>query len=155
MGDVYGFRGPPRNIVRLTRTSARRSPRARGKLGPSPSRSSMIDSAEAIEDTATCDVCGSSLLLRNRYALAEGWSLYVVCSESCLRVARRAQRRRLWGARWRGATRLAVVITLVAACVTPHEGPAHPRRAEASALAAVAADPAPPHLPTGWFGPEW
>jgi murein DD-endopeptidase MepM/ murein hydrolase activator NlpD len=117
----------------------------------------MIDSAEAIEDTATCDVCGSSLLLRNRYALAEGWSLYVVCSESCLRVARRAQRRRLWGARWRRAMRLAVVVTLVAACVTPHEGPARPRRAEAVAL-----EPAPPpqesgapRLPAGWFGPEW
>jgi murein DD-endopeptidase MepM/ murein hydrolase activator NlpD len=116
----------------------------------------MIDTSEAIEDTAACDVCGSSLLMRTRFVLAEGWSLDVVCSESCLRVARRARRRLLWRARWRRATTLAVAAALVIAWVTPHEGPARPRQASAAvAPLAPPSDSGPPPLPAGWFGPEW
>jgi murein DD-endopeptidase MepM/ murein hydrolase activator NlpD len=43
---------------------------------------------------------------------------------------------------------------LAGAVLTPHEGPPG-RRVARAAPARQAADPGPPALPDGWFGPEW
>jgi murein DD-endopeptidase MepM/ murein hydrolase activator NlpD len=57
--------------------------------------------------------------------------------------------------RWRRAKWLAFAGGLVGACLTPHEGRFRPARV-AKATHAPSQDTAgPPHLPPGWFGPEW
>ncbi|HEX8953347.1 MAG TPA: M23 family metallopeptidase [Polyangia bacterium] len=89
----------------------------------------------------------------HHYVHAAGSSLFALCSAECLRARQRAVAATRAAARRRNVKWLAVVTSLVAACVTPHDGPRalHPPR-KLVAQPAAPVDGAP--LP-GAFGPEW
>ena len=118
----------------------------------------MIDPEETRSDeperNAPCAVCGRALPT-TRYVNVERWAIIVVCSEGCLRNARREGRRARWSARRLYARRVAVTAVLAAAFLAPHTGPAGRRRLARAAPPARAPVPGPSALPAGWFGPEW
>src|SRR6185312_11148193 len=91
----------------------------------------MIDPEETRSDeperNAPCAVCGRALPT-TRYVNVERWAIIVVCSEGCLRNARREGRRARWSARRLYARRAAVTAVLAAAFLAPHTGPAGRRR---------------------------
>ncbi|HLK88289.1 MAG TPA: M23 family metallopeptidase [Polyangia bacterium] len=118
----------------------------------------MTDPEEAPWDVpethSLCGVCSRALLV-TRYVHVERWEVQLLCSQECLRSARRAGRRARWGARGRYLRRVGVTAVLVAAFIAPHTGPGGRRRLARAAPPAVAQDTGPPPLPAGWFGPQW
>lgn len=111
--------------------------------------------ADSIETTGVrgaCAWCEGPLKPRHFVRVARARML-TLCSEACLEARRRAERATAWRRRWRNTKVLVVVGSVVAACVTPHDGPPSLRR-----VRVAVARPRPPvdeaPLP-GAFGPEW
>lgn len=105
------------------------------------SPSSSNDAGEA------CAWCEAPLRGK-RYVQVVGASEWTLCSEQCLRAKRRDDALERVAVLRLRLKRLLVVASLVAACLTPHQGPPSPREPRP----VPAADLAP--LP-GSFGPEW
>jgi murein DD-endopeptidase MepM/ murein hydrolase activator NlpD len=114
----------------------------------------MIDFSDTNDGTAVCAVC-AGFLAGGRYALLEGWSVRLLCSEACFGAAVRERSKRRWAVRRRNAKRVAIALALVGTCLTPHEGPFRPARSKRAASVSSARVPGPPPLPAGWFGPDW
>ena len=86
----------------------------------------MIDSGDTIDPLDTyavdaCAACGVSLIGR-RYVQsnASGWASF--CSETCLRAAQVAQRKRRWRARRRAMKVGIIGVAVAGACLAPHQG---------------------------------
>ena len=110
--------------------------------------------ANSIEPTdvrGSCFWCGGELR-PHHFVEERGASLVMLCSEACVRDKRRVDASKRWQARRRTFKRLVVVTSLVAACVTPHDGPLVLRASHPIAARATTSPTAP--LP-GAFGPEW
>ncbi|MGZ3428738.1 MAG: M23 family metallopeptidase [Polyangia bacterium] len=89
----------------------------------------------------------------HHYVQAARSSVFVLCSEECLRAKLRADAAIRAKARRRNFKWFVIATSLVAACITPHDGPPSLRKARAIlAHPSAPADTAP--LP-GAFGPEW
>jgi len=112
----------------------------------------MIDAGDTIDRSDGCASCGASLAGR-RYLLLESALVRSVCSESCLREAQAASRKRRWRARRRAMKVLIIGLAVAGACLVPHQGPPGPQRP--ATATAPSGDHAAPSRPPGWFGPEW
>jgi murein DD-endopeptidase MepM/ murein hydrolase activator NlpD len=109
------------------------------------------NSIDTTNPRGACFWCEGALQPRH-FVQAAGSSLFVLCSEECLRAKLQTDAARRAAARRRNFKRLVVATALVAACITPHDGPPSLHRAVAAIKAASRDDTAP--LP-GAFGPEW
>jgi hypothetical protein len=105
----------------------------------------------------TTDVRGACFrcegpLAPHHFVQAAGASTLTLCSEECLRAKLRDDAAARAIARRRNLKRLVVVTSLVAACITPHQGPPSLHKA----VAIIKPPPLPPSAPLpGSFGPEW
>lgn len=114
----------------------------------------MIDTSDTIDGAAACAMCGGPLD-GGRYVSLAGWSsLYIFCSGTCVGSAARSIRKRRWAVRRTRFEALLIGATLVAGCLTRHQGPARAHHL-AHAMPVKVAEVGPPALPPGWFGPEW
>jgi hypothetical protein len=116
----------------------------------------MIDFGDTFDRSGACVSCGASLTGR-RYLQADGAVLLGTCSETCLREAQAAIRKRRWKARHRAMKVLIIGLAVAGACLVPHQGPhdSRPAAAVGASPQLAAAAPAGHALPAGWFGPEW
>ncbi|MCA1662674.1 MAG: hypothetical protein LC659_00090, partial [Myxococcales bacterium] len=97
----------------------------------------------------SCFWCGGALR-PHHYAQATRSSLLMLCSAECLDAKLSADATRRRQSRRRNFKRLVVITSLVAACVTPHDGPPSLRASHPSAALASAPDGAPL---AGSYGP--
>ena len=110
------------------------------------------DSIARSEVRGACAWCDGALR-PHHFALPVRRTLALLCSDECLRARLRDDAAQRWRARRRNLKRLVVVTSLVAACVTPHDGPRSLHKPVALlAPPRAPADTAP--LP-GAYGPEW
>jgi murein DD-endopeptidase MepM/ murein hydrolase activator NlpD len=110
------------------------------------------NSIDTTDVRGACSWCQCDLQ-RHHFVQAAGSSLFTLCSEACLQSKLRDDAAKRWAARRRNAKRLVVATSLIAACITPHEGPLSLRpRGALVATTVTAADVAA--LPDS-FGPEW
>ena len=110
------------------------------------------DSIEATDVRGACAWCDGSLRPHHFVQMA-GARAVTLCSEECLRARQRDDAAKRSRMRRRNAKIAVVVGALVAACVTPHDGPRLLRRpVAAAATVKKPAAPAPPPVP---YGPEW
>jgi hypothetical protein len=107
------------------------------------------DSIETTDVRGSCSWCEGSLRPHHFVQPARA-SVFVLCSEECLHAKLRDDAAKRWLARRRNFKRFVVASTLVAACITPHDGP----RTALSALKPATAPTDTAALP-GSFGPEW
>jgi murein DD-endopeptidase MepM/ murein hydrolase activator NlpD len=127
---------------------------ARGGRSSKRAATDAMTDANSIEPTdvrGSCFWCGGGLS-PHHYAQASGSSVVMLCSAECLDSKLRADSAKRWKWRRRNFKRLVVVTSLVAACVTPHDGPPSLHAVHPTAAQASAPDRTP--LP-GSFGPEW
>jgi murein DD-endopeptidase MepM/ murein hydrolase activator NlpD len=118
----------------------------------------MVDADDTLERDAACEACDTPLGGR-RLLQVDGPDLRNFCSESCLRVARSAQRKQRWKSRRRGMKVVIIGSAVAGACLAPHEVK-FSQRLQPAVRATVAsskgaAGPPVPETPPGWFGPEW
>lgn len=109
------------------------------------------NSIDTTDVRGSCTWCEGSLR-PSHFVHAVGGKAHALCSEDCLRAKLRdvaAGRARV---RRRNLKWLVVTTSLVAACITPHDGPRSLRRVAMMPKAPVQSPDAP--LP-GAFGPEW
>ncbi len=119
---------------------------------PRPNAMMDADSIDTTDVRRACAWCEGAVP-PHHFVQAVGSSLFVLCSEECLRAKLRADAATRATVRRRNLKRLVVATSLVAACITPHDAPPSLRAAQASRAHAIApVDDAP--LP-GSFGPEW
>jgi murein DD-endopeptidase MepM/ murein hydrolase activator NlpD len=115
-----------------------------------------MEDANSIDTTDVRGACFrcEGPLAPHHFVQAAGASTLTLCSEECLRAKLHADAAARAVARRRNLTRLLVVASLVAACITPHQGPPSLHKA----VAMVKAPSPPPEtasLLPGSFGPEW
>jgi murein DD-endopeptidase MepM/ murein hydrolase activator NlpD len=108
------------------------------------------DSIDTTEVRGSCSWCEGSLR-PHHYVQAARSAVFVLCSEECLHAMQRADAVTRAAARRRNFKWFVVVSSLIAACITPHDGPSSLRRAVLKQPAAPV-DTAPL---AGSFGPEW
>src|SRR5262245_41339379 len=109
--------------------------------------------ANSIDGTdihGSCSWCEGSLQ-PHHYVQPVQWSVFVLCSEECLCAKLRYDAATRSTARRRNFERFVVTTSLIAACITGHDGPPS-QRAALTLFKQPTADRAP--LP-GSFGPEW
>lgn len=109
------------------------------------------NSIDTTEVRGSCAWCAGSLR-PHHYVQVVRSSAFALCSEDCLRAKLRADAVARAAARRRDLKRLVVATFLVAACITPHDGPPSLRTTPRMVRAVAPDDTAP--LP-GAFGPEW
>src|SRR4051812_36460610 len=110
------------------------------------------DSLEKTDVRGSCSWCEGELR-PHHFVQAAGSSVVVLCSQQCPRAKLRDDAAARRSARRRNLKRFVVVTSLVAACVTPHDGP--PSLRPPRAAHARAAAPVDTGLLPGSFGPEW
>jgi murein DD-endopeptidase MepM/ murein hydrolase activator NlpD len=109
------------------------------------------NSIDTTDVRGACFWCEGSLS-PHHFVQASRSSALTLCSEECLRAKLRHDAVARAAVRRRNLKRLVVVTTLVAACITPHQGPPSLHKlALAPKLPLPAAEAALP----GSFGPEW
>lgn len=109
----------------------------------------MIEAEETTDEVSRCASCGMSLRAQQFFAVTPS-GLVAFCSMVCAHAAAREERRERWATRRRRAKRLAIVITLGSALITPHQMPLAPRAAKAVKATTADNDPLPDA-----FGPSW
>jgi murein DD-endopeptidase MepM/ murein hydrolase activator NlpD len=116
----------------------------------------MFDFSNTIDDTGVCALCGN-LLFEGRFVRLDGGALRVFCTPGCLDATERARALRRRAAALVVARRLSVALVLLGAWLAPREEVWRRRATPVASdvLVSPAGAPAPPPLPSGWFGPEW
>jgi len=109
------------------------------------------NSIDTTEVRGSCFWCDGAVRA-SHFVHAVGGKLRTLCSEECLRAKLRDDAARRWRVRRRNIKWLLVATSLVAACITPHDGPLSLRRA---AMATKPPAPSPNGPLPGAFGPEW
>ena len=109
------------------------------------------NSIDTTEVRGSCFWCDGAVRA-SHFVHAVGGKLRTLCSEECLRAKLRDDAARRWRVRRRNVKWLLVATSLVAACITPHDGPLSLRRA---AMATKPPAPSPNAPLPGAFGPEW
>ena len=108
------------------------------------------DSIETTDVRGACSWCDGSLR-PHHFVQAVRSAVFVLCSEECLRAKLERDAATRSKARRRNLKIFVVASSLVAACITPHDGPRSLRKV-VMVQPAAPADATP--LP-GSFGPEW
>ena len=109
------------------------------------------NSIDTTDVRGSCTWCEGSLR-PGHFVHAIGAKVHALCSEDCLRAKLRDDAAKRSRVRRRNLTWLVVTTSLVAACITPHDGPLSLRRAAMTPKPPTQSPDAP--LP-GAFGPEW
>src|SRR5262245_50096684 len=85
-------------------------------------RMTDADSIDTTDVRGSCSWCEGPLRPHHFVQTARG-SVFVLCSEECLGAKLRSDAARRSTARRRYFQRFVVATSLIAACITPHEGP--------------------------------
>ncbi len=110
------------------------------------------NSIDTTDVRGSCSWCAGSLQ-PHHYVQAARSALFVFCSEECLHSKLRDDAATRSTARRRNLKRFVVATSLVAACITPHDGPPSLRTYPRALKQPTA--PANMSLLPGSFGPEW
>jgi murein DD-endopeptidase MepM/ murein hydrolase activator NlpD len=110
------------------------------------------DAIATTDPSGSCSWCKQALRPYHHYVQAGRSSVFLLCSEECLRAKLRDDAAMRSAARRRNLKRFVFATSLVAACITPHLPPLPRTAVTVPKPPSAPLDPAP--LP-GAFGPEW
>src|SRR5689334_7292387 len=80
------------------------------------------DSIETTDVRGACCWCDGELQPHHFVQAVGAWT-YVLCSESCLRAKLAADAAARWAVRRRALKWTLIATSIIAACITPHDGP--------------------------------